>query len=280
MDKTIVNFKWNPKHDQTEFIRQVDMQQKGLNNLTLEEYLTNRTNYRSSGRSAEGTKAQKLAREDALKDRIIESRKKGLKKEAAEDEAKKWMKTQAALHNPDQIAGGDPTDITGVGDKRVNSSLGSQWRNKHVEFHNNMDAAISAELAQFNLSDQQLADILNGNFTNCPQDVLDHLKTAKPNIELRTTNISAPTAVSAEENAPVQSIEPTSTKEPRAPPAKPNEPFHAAFAPPIEIYKVSACRCNILRPGGMIQNSAGKSIATISWKTKDYIPVIDFYEEG
>jgi hypothetical protein len=31
------------------------------------------------------------------------------------------------LHNPDGIAGGKVNDITGMGDSRVNSSLGSQW---------------------------------------------------------------------------------------------------------------------------------------------------------
>lgn len=38
------------------------------------------------------------------------------------------MDTQAALHNPDQIAGGWADSIGGLGDKRVNSSLGSQWK--------------------------------------------------------------------------------------------------------------------------------------------------------
>ncbi|OTW75670.1 hypothetical protein BK715_21490 [Bacillus thuringiensis serovar japonensis] len=35
---------------------------------------------------------------------------------------------QAALHNPDQIAGGKVEIIGGMGDKRINSSIGSQWR--------------------------------------------------------------------------------------------------------------------------------------------------------
>lgn len=35
---------------------------------------------------------------------------------------------QAALHNPDQIAGGNPLNIGGLGDRKVNSSIGSQWK--------------------------------------------------------------------------------------------------------------------------------------------------------
>ncbi|MGD6816622.1 polymorphic toxin type 15 domain-containing protein [Metabacillus sp. 113a] len=38
------------------------------------------------------------------------------------------METKAALHNPDQIAGGRVDIIGGLGDKRINSSIGSQWK--------------------------------------------------------------------------------------------------------------------------------------------------------
>ena len=38
------------------------------------------------------------------------------------------METQAALHNPDQIAGGNPLKIDGMGDSNINSSIGIQWR--------------------------------------------------------------------------------------------------------------------------------------------------------
>ncbi|PVE70060.1 hypothetical protein DC421_17780 [Priestia megaterium] len=52
---------------------------------------------------------------------------KGKSFDEAEEEAEKWLKTQAALHNPDQVAGGRPEII---GDKRVNFSIGSQWRSR------------------------------------------------------------------------------------------------------------------------------------------------------
>lgn len=38
------------------------------------------------------------------------------------------VEQQAALHNPDQVAGGFADRIGGVGDTRINSSIGSQWR--------------------------------------------------------------------------------------------------------------------------------------------------------
>lgn len=43
--------------------------------------------------------------------------------EAAEVEANKWLNTQAALHNSDQIAGGNPLNVSGVGDAKINSLL-------------------------------------------------------------------------------------------------------------------------------------------------------------
>jgi len=37
------------------------------------------------------------------------------------------------LHDPDQIAGGDPMTIKRLGLKRINSSIGSQWKTNVIE---------------------------------------------------------------------------------------------------------------------------------------------------
>ncbi|TII16391.1 hypothetical protein C6Y43_09095 [Bacillus subtilis] len=123
-----VNFKRNIKHDPEEFARQLKDQEKGMNELTVDEYLRNRERYIAEGRAIEGNAAQKMARQEALKDKIAELRKQGLSRVDATKQASEWMDTQAALHNPDQIAGGRADSIGGLGDKRVNSSLGSQWK--------------------------------------------------------------------------------------------------------------------------------------------------------
>ncbi|WP_252153575.1 polymorphic toxin type 15 domain-containing protein [Bacillus stercoris] len=99
-----------------------------MNELTVDEYLRNRERYIAEGRAIEGNAAQKMARQEALKDKIAELRKQGLSRVDATKQASEWMDTQAALHNPDQIAGGRADSIGGLGDKRVNSSLGSQWK--------------------------------------------------------------------------------------------------------------------------------------------------------
>lgn len=93
IDEIKVEFNYNSKYDETEFARQLADQQKGTNELTVQEYLDNRQKYIEQGRAIESNAAQ-----------------------------------QAALHNPDQVASGHASNVGGVGDKGVNSSIGSQWR--------------------------------------------------------------------------------------------------------------------------------------------------------
>lgn len=99
-----------------------------MNELTVQEYLDNRQKYIEQGRAIEGNAAQQAAREGAYLDKVSELRRNGLSAEEAKVQAEGWIKTQAALHNPDQVAGGNASNIGGVGDKGVNSSIGSQWR--------------------------------------------------------------------------------------------------------------------------------------------------------
>lgn len=119
--------------DREEYQRQVEGQQKGLNKLTIGQYLRNRETYKNSGRNTDiGGEAQRRAREEARADKIRELRlnNPGMTQEEAEEQADKYLESQAALHDPDQIAGGNPENVTGVGDAKVNSSIGAQWRVK------------------------------------------------------------------------------------------------------------------------------------------------------
>ena len=89
-----------------------------MNELTVDEYLKNRVRYIVEGRAIEGNTAQQTAREKARSKRIEELFESGMSWE--EDE----RRTQAALHNPDQIVGGNRLHIPGVGDKGINYSIG------------------------------------------------------------------------------------------------------------------------------------------------------------
>ncbi|EEL55261.1 hypothetical protein B1R38_10060 [Bacillus cereus] len=123
-----MNFNRNVKHDSEEFARQLKDQEKGMNELTVDEYLKNRERYIAQGRAIEGNAAQQAAREEAYVQKVNELQREGLTLSNAKKKAKEWLDTQAALHNPDQIAGGKVEIIGGMGDKRINSSIGSQWR--------------------------------------------------------------------------------------------------------------------------------------------------------
>ncbi|MEK4081043.1 T7SS effector LXG polymorphic toxin [Solibacillus sp. FSL K6-1126] len=156
-----VNFKRNDKHDSEEFARQLKDQEKGMNELTVDEYLKNREKYIEQGRAIEGNAAQQAAREKALNKKIEELFENGMSWEEAEKNANSWLKSQAALHNPDQIAGGKPLNIGGMGDKRINSSIGSQWKYR-IDI---VDEQIG-ELTKSMTSDQRKNTYLNVKLTH------------------------------------------------------------------------------------------------------------------
>nr|WP_234969340.1 polymorphic toxin type 15 domain-containing protein [Bacillus mediterraneensis] len=156
-----VNFNYKTKYDSKEFARQLKDQEKGMNQLTVEEYLKNRERYIAEGRAIEGNAAQQAAREKALNKKIEELFESGMSWEAAEIKANSWLKTQAALHNPDQIAGGKPLNIGGLGDRRINSSIGSQWKYR-IDI---VDEQIG-ELAKLMTSEQRKNTFLNVRLTH------------------------------------------------------------------------------------------------------------------
>ena len=99
-----------------------------MNKLTVDEYLKNRERYIAEGRAIEGNAAQQAARKEALAIKVGELLDSGISFQEAEKQAEKWLDSQAALHNPDQIAGGEPANVSTLGDKGVNSSIGVQWK--------------------------------------------------------------------------------------------------------------------------------------------------------
>ncbi len=136
----IIEFKCPDGVDKKEFIRQLKGQERGLNSQTVAENMKNRNEFlkrkmeTGNGRDLEsGKKAQDIQRQKALQSRIDTNQKKGMSYKEAKAEAEGWIKTQAALHNPDQIAGGDPSKVSRMGDAKVNASIGSQWRTKVKE---------------------------------------------------------------------------------------------------------------------------------------------------
>lgn len=140
-----------PASKATEMERQLAGQQAGLNNMTVQEYLDGRKAFadkkaatgsgRGSGKPAADARVayeSQLNRE--LTDKYIDAGKSQAEAERlAAKESADQMKTLAALHNPDMYAGGDNV-ISDMGDRSVNSSIGSQWKGRVSD----LDAAAQA----------------------------------------------------------------------------------------------------------------------------------------
>jgi len=111
LDEIEIEFSHNRKHDYDEFMRQ-------LNGLTIQEYFNNKELFDELGRDTSINVIIKEIRGKALEyetEKLVATQ---MDFAAAAKQAKDWLKTQAVLHNPDQVAGG-------LGDKNINSSIGS-----------------------------------------------------------------------------------------------------------------------------------------------------------
>ena len=124
------------KNKTKEYDKQLADQEKGLNDMTVQEYLDGRKKFDEIGRKGTGA-AQQAARADHAKDLTDkftkQLSKQGVTGAAASQQAAQMtankMNTLAALHNPDMIAGGKDA-VTAMGDRGVNSSIGGQWKDK------------------------------------------------------------------------------------------------------------------------------------------------------
>lgn len=117
------------------FAQQVLMQQDGLNNLTVYDFLTNYENRRDAGRDPESATVQREYRqalvESLMEDLMADDPE--MTAEQARADAESCAGIFAALHNPDQIVGGSGFGVTAAGLRNVNSALGSLWRHGRAE---------------------------------------------------------------------------------------------------------------------------------------------------
>lgn len=119
-----------------EFDRQLGGQERGLNDLTVDEYLRGREAFKA-GEKVRDPGVAKRARENLARDLTQEITLELRSKEFSHREAhtlamaltKEKMNTLAALHNPDLFAGGKDV-ISDFGDRSVNASIGAQWRQR------------------------------------------------------------------------------------------------------------------------------------------------------
>ncbi|UZJ60077.1 polymorphic toxin type 15 domain-containing protein [Pseudomonas sp. KU26590] len=119
-----------------EFDRQRLGQERGLNDLTVDEYLRGREAFKAGDKVRDprvAKQARKTLEERFIKDTMAKMELDGTPlleaRRAAKTVAREKMSALAALHNPDLFAGGKDI-ISDFGDARVNSSIGAQWRGR------------------------------------------------------------------------------------------------------------------------------------------------------
>ncbi len=141
-------------YDAKEYKLQLAEQQNAINLMTIKHWLGDRSNflakvgdpvakkqfYGESGKYQEAKREEAATEWETQRARALEKQyvSEGVPQKIAEKKAESqakidvttWMDTQAALHMPDKIAGGKVDAIYAMGDRNVNSSVGSSWKTR------------------------------------------------------------------------------------------------------------------------------------------------------
>jgi phage-related protein len=83
----------------------------------------------------------------------LTTRKAGLAERTASEQVNLWLAEQAALHSPDQVAGGEFDTLTGLGVQIVNGDIGKNWGkfNKPHHLANNLQKDVQVAMQKLNV---------------------------------------------------------------------------------------------------------------------------------
>ncbi|WP_246658391.1 polymorphic toxin type 15 domain-containing protein [Rhizobium sp. FKY42] len=147
-----------------EFRRQLKEQQDEINRMNPDDLIQNMDHYAKYGRPKNDAADRRLARERDRRTRerelSDEYQSQGITdfEERAAAEVAKEMTKLAATHALDLVAGGDGS-ISGLGNKTINSSLGSQWKGRRA-----------AQLKAHAQKAKEQGKKLNAKLEECPPD--------------------------------------------------------------------------------------------------------------
>ena len=158
-------------YDKDEYLRQLVIAQKTIWKMKVVDWMANREAFiqrrdapgSKSGRDPASAKLQEKFRDQEEQGwtatRVAELQKAPQKLSLGQaiSQAKKDWKQQAALHPLDQVAGGgaEPTDM---GNRRINSSIGSTWRTQVDPIYTSCKALSAANQKKFNMNVTVLLD--------------------------------------------------------------------------------------------------------------------------
>lgn len=138
-------------HDLAEFERQLDLQERALNQMAVGGWAERFDNFLRLD-NQDTYRAQQIT---LLADRLeIEH---SLTREEAVTRATRAFQDQHPLHGPDQRAGGDPDQFTGMGDGNVNMSIGAQW--PKTSRAGALRAGIAEQLAEMRIPPELWGDV-------------------------------------------------------------------------------------------------------------------------
>jgi hypothetical protein len=154
-----------PNNKYQEFDRQLEGQQNGLNEMSVDEYLKGRDAFTnkdvirdpSIARQARAD-LQAAMQKDLERELMSGGALPRAAKEQAAQLAKDKMKTLAALHNPDMVSAGKDA-ISDFGDRNINSRIGAQWKSRVSDLD---DAAKNIPQAE------RAATKMNAKLQRCP----------------------------------------------------------------------------------------------------------------
>jgi hypothetical protein len=124
-DVQVVFDRINPNHDLAEFTRQLDLQERSLNQMSVDEWTARFDEFVERVSNQGPYRRSQVA---AIAERLEQAE--GLNHHTAVAQARAELAGQDPLHGPDQIAGGNPDQFTAFGDRGVNRSIGRQWRDR------------------------------------------------------------------------------------------------------------------------------------------------------
>lgn len=115
-------------------MRQLKEQQDAINNMTANQIVSARDAIRAAGGTGplRDVAAQGAAR-TAYEARRMTELTRTMSRSSAQQVVASELQGLAATHRLDIIAGGNPSDISGMGDRSINSSMGSQWRHGRAQ---------------------------------------------------------------------------------------------------------------------------------------------------
>jgi hypothetical protein len=176
----VVTPKFNCKDtlDETEFRNQLLDQQEGINDMTVNTWLTNRQTFldryqdqkarglkNPQGRDPEGDQKARQIRTRLLNEYKLKLLRENPSLDNNEVElnrlVEEYGKSKAVVHKVDQIAGGSGTDLieTELGDARVDYSLGAQWGKQQRAVM--LDASVKSRVKEENRDSTKMFVILS-----------------------------------------------------------------------------------------------------------------------